>query len=82
MSRHKNSTTKIYSDNQIALKYLNKVGGTLSMLLQNLAAQIQGLYNKSNVQVICNHTPGLQNIEADRLSRQKLPLYERSLPMK
>ncbi|KAG1151855.1 hypothetical protein G6F37_000738 [Rhizopus arrhizus] len=50
MSRHKNSTTKIYSDNRTALKYLNKAGGTSSMLLQNLATQIQGLYNKSNIQ--------------------------------
>jgi hypothetical protein len=76
MLRHKSSTLKIYSDNRAALKYLKKAGGTSSILLQDLAIQIQDLRNKSNIQVICNHIHGIQNIEADHLSRQKLPLYE------
>ncbi|KAG1168808.1 hypothetical protein G6F70_008909 [Rhizopus microsporus] len=62
------------------LKYINKAGGTASEALQELAIQIQQLCNRYKVQLICHHVPGIQNPEADRLSRRSVPLYEWTLP--
>jgi hypothetical protein len=74
------STIKIYSDNITALKYTTKAGGTSSVILQDLAIQIQQICNKHRLQVIYQHVPGILNTEADRLSRLKKPLYESSIP--
>lgn len=80
LPRYKNCNIKIYSDNWTALKYINKAGGTASEALQELAIQIQQLCNRYKVQLICHHVPGIQNPEADRLSRRSVPLYEWTLP--
>ncbi|CEG70598.1 hypothetical protein RMATCC62417_06464 [Rhizopus microsporus] len=76
MPRYKNCNLKIYSDNRTALKYINKAEGTASEALQELAIRIQQLCNRYKVQLICHHVPGIQNTEADRLSRRSVPLYE------
>lgn len=76
----KNQTIKILSDSMTALKYVRKAGGTSSPLLQDLALQIQEITNQFNLTVLYEHIPGVKNIDADRLSRIKTPLYEWKLP--
>lgn len=71
---------KMYMDNITALKYVTKSGGTASLFLQDLAIQIQETINKYNMMVHFQHIPGIQNIQSDKLSRQKTPLYEWNLP--
>jgi hypothetical protein len=70
----KNSTIKIYSDNITALKYTTKSGGTTSMILQDLAIQIQEICNQHNIKVMHQHIPGILNTQADMLSRLRKPL--------
>jgi hypothetical protein len=80
MPKFKNCNLKIYSDNRTALKYINKAGGTASESLQNLAIEIQKLCNQYQVQLIYHHIPGIENKDADKLSRRKISLYEWTLP--
>lgn len=77
-----NSTIKIFSDNMTALKYTTKSGGTASEVLQDLAIRIQELCNKFNIQPIYQHIPGVNNTQADMLSRIRKPLYESPIPRK
>lgn len=55
-------------------------GGTPSILLQELAIQIQDFCNKHKIQVLYRHIPGVTNITADRLSKKTIPLYKAALP--
>jgi 16S rRNA C967 or C1407 C5-methylase (RsmB/RsmF family) len=57
-------------------------GGTPSAILQDLAIQIQELCNKHNITAIYQHIPGIQNTQADALSRIKRPVYESAIPKK
>lgn len=72
-----NSIIKIYSDNITA-----KSGGTTTIILQDLAIQIQELCNQYNIHVMYQHIPGILNTQADQLSRRKNPLYESTFPKK
>ncbi|KAG1136658.1 hypothetical protein G6F37_011883 [Rhizopus arrhizus] len=78
--RFQGSTIRIYSDSLTALKYVKKSGGTASEYLQELAVQVQDLCNKFSLNIQYHHIPGIQNTNADKLSRQKIPLYEWTLP--
>jgi hypothetical protein len=72
---------EIFSDNTTALKYTKKSGRTSSMLLQDLAVQIQDICNQFHLHVTYHHIPGVDNIIADQLSRVSTnPLYEAALP--
>ncbi|KAG1135531.1 hypothetical protein G6F38_012729 [Rhizopus arrhizus] len=65
-----------------ALKFVTKSGGTSSPILQNLAVKIQDICNQYNLKVEYHHIPGVNNIQADQLSRQRMesPLYEAMIP--
>jgi ribonuclease HI len=78
--RFRNSTIKVLMDNKISIKYMAKAGGMASIHLQNIAVQIQNVCNSYNLQVIYQHIKGINNVEADRLSRIKKPLYESTIP--
>lgn len=58
----------------------NEIRGTSSLLLQDLAIQIQNICNNFNLQVLYQYIPGIHNTQADTLSRIKKPLYESSIP--
>ena len=76
------STIKMFTDNITALKYVTKAGGTSSPILQDLAIQIQQVCNDHQFHVQYQHIQGVKNVEADRLSRIKKPLYESNIPKK
>lgn len=84
--KFRGSAIKIYTDNITALKYVTKSGGTSSPILQGLALEIQELCNQYQLQIEYQHIPGIQNIQADRLSRlyqqKQQPLYEAQLTKK
>ncbi|KAG1050452.1 hypothetical protein G6F43_007274 [Rhizopus delemar] len=77
-----NCTIEVFTDNMRALKYTTKFGGTASLQLQELAVMIQDICNKYNLKVVYQNIPGIKNTNADRLSRQQLPLYERTIAKK
>lgn len=71
----------IYTDNTTALKYALKSGGTASVLLQELALDIQDIIIKHDLELSYKHiAAGVLNTAADSLSRIKKPLYEWKLP--
>lgn len=74
------SAIQIFTDNMTALKYVTKAGGTAEVYLQGLALQIQEQFNRHNLQVTFHHIPEVKNIQADRLNRTKIPIYEWKLP--
>lgn len=78
--RFQNKTLRIFTDNRTSIKYTTKEGGTASPILQDTAVRIQEICNQYHLTVIYQHIQGVKNVEADRLSRQKIPLYERALP--
>lgn len=80
--RFKDTTIQIFSDNITALKYTTKSGGTSSTILQDLTIQIQEICNQYNIQTLYQHIPGVNNTEADALSRTKLPFDESTIPLK
>lgn len=47
-----------------------------SPFFQELAVQIQGLYNRYKLKVQCQYIPGVLDVTADRLSQVKMPPYE------
>lgn len=51
------------------IKIRDKIGDTSSPILQKLAVAIQELCNQYHISVEYQHIPGIQNIQADRLSR-------------
>ncbi|CEG80371.1 hypothetical protein RMATCC62417_14721 [Rhizopus microsporus] len=73
--RFRNSTIKILTDNKTSIKYTTKAGGTASVHLQNAAVQMQDVCNSYSLQIINQYIKGINNVEADRLSRIK-KLYE------
>ncbi|KAG1335721.1 hypothetical protein G6F62_006542 [Rhizopus arrhizus] len=54
-----------------AKKYKNS-SGTSSPLLQDLAVKIQDICNQYKLKVEYHHIPGVNNIQADQLSRQRM----------
>ena len=80
VKRFKNSTIRIFSDNITAIKYVSKPGETASEHLQDMTIQLHELRNKYQLDPHVLHIPGILNIQADKLSRNMLPLYEWTLP--
>jgi len=78
--RYRNCNILVYSDNKTAIKYASKFGGTASALLQQLALDIQEICNEYNITLRVQHIAGIKNTTADRLSRQKPPVHEWTLP--
>ncbi|MCP4366244.1 MAG: hypothetical protein GY800_13240, partial [Planctomycetes bacterium] len=66
----------ISTDNQSAVAYINKKGGTRSYPLCRLAEHLWYWAMQNNIQLKARHIPGVTNILADALSRstQVLPL--------
>ena len=60
---------KLYLDNTVAIKYLNKMGGRKS-LLNKLTKDIWGWCLKRRLWISVFHIPGKDNYVADRLSRK------------
>ncbi|KAG0166569.1 hypothetical protein DFQ28_007146 [Apophysomyces sp. BC1034] len=61
-----------------ALKYVSRVGSTVSEILQDLALQIQEIINKHRLQIQFHHIPRVQIIQTNHLSRLK-PTHNRYL---
>lgn len=78
--RYRNCNILVYSDNKTAIKYASKFRGTASALLQQLALDIQEICNEYNITLRVQHIAGIKNTTADRLSRQKPPVHEWTLP--
>jgi hypothetical protein len=60
---------KLLMDNTAAVAYINKMGGTHSQVLSNLALDLWEWCIHNNVEVSAQHLPGHLNIRADRESR-------------
>jgi hypothetical protein len=56
-------------DNTAAVAYINKMGGTHSQVLSNLALDLWEWCIHNNMEVSAQHLPGHLNIRADRESR-------------
>lgn len=69
---------KLYLDNKVAIKYLNKIGDMKS-LLNKLTRDICGWCLKRRLWISVFHIPGKDNYVADRLSRKMNENMEWSL---
>jgi len=59
----------IHSDNQTAISYINKFGGCHSRLLDALSRSIWSWCIAQNLVIKAIHIPGVENVDADALSR-------------
>ena len=78
--KYKNCTIQIFSDNTTAMKYVKKNSETASAVLHKLALEIQRIKTDYNIHIQIHHIAGIKNVQADRLSRNKIPTYEWTLP--
>ncbi|ORE12305.1 hypothetical protein BCV71DRAFT_151051, partial [Rhizopus microsporus] len=78
--RFESSTIRIFSDNITAIKYVSKSSGIASGYLKEVAIRIHEIRNKHQLDLQVFRIPGISNIQADKLSRKMLPLYEWTLP--
>ena len=60
---------KLLMDNVSAVAYINKMGGTHSQTLANLAIDLWNWCLDHKIQVSAEHLPGVLNLRADRESR-------------
>ena len=60
---------KLMMDSAAAVAYINKMGGTYSHTVANLAIALWEWYLKNLLMVSAQHLPGKLNIRADRESR-------------
>jgi hypothetical protein len=58
----------------------NRGRGTSSILLQELALRIHELLVNWNIIMHFAHIPGVENVDAHKLSRRTPPSYQRNLP--
>ena len=49
-------------DNTAAVAYINKMGGTHSQFLSNIAVQLWEWYLQNNLEISAQHLPGIQNV--------------------
>ena len=56
-------------DNSIAVAYVNKRGGTRSSALAALAVEIWNVCQQKGIWITAQHLPGVQNVNADWVSR-------------
>ena len=59
----------IRSDNSTAVSYINKQGGTCCKILCELALKLWNFCVVRNITISAIHIPGVQNTQADKLSR-------------
>ena len=69
-------------DNVTAVTYINKMGGTHSLLLPQLAKDLWDWCLSHNVLIKAQYLPGVQNVHADRESRVFLDSSDWKLDMK
>lgn len=72
---------RIKSDNTTAISYINKQGGTHSMLLNDLAIDIWQVCIEYGIHLSAAHIPGKHNILADQASREFRDAAEWAIPM-
>ncbi|CAJ0964903.1 unnamed protein product [Ranitomeya imitator] len=73
------SPIRIQSDNTTAVAYINRQGGTRSMAAMNEVGYILSWAEENRSMISAVHIPGVDNWEADFLSRQGLDSGEWSL---
>ena len=71
---------RIKSDNTTAISYLNKKGGTHSMILNDMAVDIWEFCIDNGVHISAAHIPGKHNILADTASREFIDSAEWAIP--
>jgi hypothetical protein len=59
------------ADNVTAVAHINKMGGTRSKTLTEVAKEIWDFCLERKILISAEHLPGVLNVEADRLSREK-----------
>jgi hypothetical protein len=67
---------RLEMDNQTALTYIQKQGGTVSPTLLSEAWQFLHWCDRYNITVVPVYLPGLENVRADALSRRILAPHE------
>lgn len=70
----KNATVQLLTDNITTVAYLNNMGGP-SLELSRLAEDIWTIAERSGLRLQTRHLPGINNVEADQLSR-RFPKFE------
>ena len=65
-----NKSVMIATDNQSAVYYINKLGGTRSIPLLNLTIQLLLWCKERNIHLRARHIPGKYNVITDQLSRK------------
>ena len=63
---------RLLMDNTAAVAYINKMGGTHSHVLSNLAVQLWEWCLQNNLEISAQHLPGHLNVRADQESRMLL----------
>ena len=63
------SCVALQMDNTTAITYINKMGGTKSEEMTNLATELWDWCNHNQITLMLSHIPGLENVSADRESR-------------
>jgi hypothetical protein len=58
------------ADNVTAVAHINKMGGTRSKILTDIAKEIWDFCLQRKILISAEHLPGVMNVEADRLSRE------------
>ena len=66
-------------DNSTAVSYVNKQGGTRSILLTRLVREILEFCDANSIVLVARHIPGARNVLADQLSRGRLVSTEWTL---
>ena len=60
----------VQTDNRAAIRYVNKLGGTHLNVLCSIAIQLHKYCVTQNTVITAEHLPGMENVLADKLSRQ------------
>ena len=67
--RNRHSTVLLQMDNQAAISYVNRMGGTHSSLLSRLATELWDWCLARDIHLLAEYLPGRLNIDADFYSR-------------
>ncbi|CAF4874533.1 unnamed protein product [Pieris macdunnoughi] len=67
----KNSMVILQSDSKTVVSYIKNEGGTRSQMLLKLTKDLLALTDSLNIVLIPHHLPGMYNVEADYLSRNR-----------
>ena len=61
---------KIFSDSQVEVEIINKMGTTKSSTCNNIVKNIRLFYVKNKIRITAAHVPGAENVIADYESRK------------